>query len=50
LQKIPYQLIVGKKESEHQQVAVRLRNGEDKGAMSLDALLELLRAEVGSAH
>jgi threonyl-tRNA synthetase len=50
LQKIPYQLIVGKKESEHQQVAVRLRNGEDKGAMSLDALLELLRAEVGGAH
>lgn len=50
LQKIPYQLIVGKKESEHQQVAVRLRNGEDKGAMSLDALLELLRAEVDGAH
>lgn len=50
LQKIPYQLIVGKKETEHQQVAVRLRNGEDKGTMSIDALLGLLRAEVDSAH
>jgi len=50
LQKIPYQLIVGKKESEHQQVAVRLRNGEDKGAMSVDALLELLRGEVDSTQ
>nr|WP_290667875.1 threonine--tRNA ligase [Ardenticatena sp.] len=33
MQKIPYMLIVGDKEIEHEAVAVRLRSGEDLGAM-----------------
>ncbi|MDM8532407.1 threonine--tRNA ligase [Anaerolineales bacterium HSG25] len=35
-QKIPYMLIVGDKELEGSQVAVRLRGGEDLGALALD--------------
>jgi threonyl-tRNA synthetase len=46
LQKVPYLLIVGGREVENQQVAVRLQNGKDKGAMSLEAFTELLRADV----
>ncbi|HHB92184.1 MAG TPA: threonine--tRNA ligase, partial [Thioploca sp.] len=36
LQKIPYLLIIGGREVENQQVALRLRNGENKGSMSLE--------------
>ena len=46
LQKTPYLLIVGNRELENQQVAVRLRNGEDKGALSLTAFAEHLRLDV----
>jgi len=46
LQKVPYLLIVGGRELENQQVAVRLRGGEDKGAMSLAAFTEILNAEM----
>jgi len=35
LQKIPYMLIIGDREVENQAVAVRLRNGEDLGALSV---------------
>ena len=45
LQKLPYQLIVGDKELQANQVAVRTRGGEDLGAMSLDSLLKRLREE-----
>lgn len=37
LQKIPYMLVVGDKEEEDGLVAVRTRNNEDKGTMSIDA-------------
>ena len=37
LQKIPYMLVVGKREVENGQVAVRLRTGEDLKAMEVDA-------------
>jgi threonyl-tRNA synthetase len=33
LQKVPYMLVVGKREVEQGAVAVRLRSGEDLGAM-----------------
>jgi threonyl-tRNA synthetase len=33
LQKVPYMLVIGKREVEHGAVAVRLRSGEDLGAM-----------------
>jgi len=48
LQKLPYQLIVGDKEVQAQQVAVRTRGGEDLGAMPQDALLARLREEVAA--
>jgi threonyl-tRNA synthetase len=48
LQKIPYLLILGSREMENQQVAVRRRNGEDQGAMSLERLIERLNAEIAS--
>lgn len=50
LQKVPYLLVVGKRESETQQVAVRLRNGEDQGAMSLDAFTDQLRADIADYY
>ena len=51
LQKLPYQLIVGDKEMAAGLVAVRNRQGEDLGQMSVEALIERLNAELhaGSA-
>jgi threonyl-tRNA synthetase len=46
LQKIPYMLVVGDREAEAEQVAVRMRSGEDLGALSIEAFLERLTAEV----
>jgi threonyl-tRNA synthetase len=46
IQKVPYLLIVGDKETENQTVAVRARNGEDLGSMSLDAFEQILSADV----
>jgi len=50
LQKLPYQLIVGDKEMQALQVAVRTRGGEDLGAMPVDALLARLREEAAARH
>jgi threonyl-tRNA synthetase len=36
LQKVPYMLVVGDREAEGDAVAVRLRSGEDLGAMAVD--------------
>jgi threonyl-tRNA synthetase len=46
LQKLPYQLIVGDKEMAAGLVAVRTRQGEDLGQMSVAAFLERLRADL----
>ena len=46
LQKVPYMLVAGDREANANAVAVRLRSGEDKGAMSLDKLKELIQADV----
>jgi len=46
LQKVPYMLIAGDKEQATGAVAVRLRTGEDLGALPLDALLARLRDEI----
>lgn len=46
LQKLPYQLIVGDKEMAAGLVAVRTRQGEDLGQMSVAAFIERLRAEL----
>jgi len=40
LQKIPYMLVVGAKEEESSQVAVRLRTGEDRGPQDLETFAE----------
>jgi threonyl-tRNA synthetase len=51
LQKLPYQLIIGDKEMAASLVAVRTRQGEDLGQMSVEALVQRLTTElhVGSA-
>jgi threonyl-tRNA synthetase len=46
LQKLPYQLIIGDKEMAAGLVAVRNRQGEDLGQMSVEALIERLRTEL----
>ncbi|WP_024327918.1 threonine--tRNA ligase [Thioalkalivibrio sp. AKL19] len=48
LKRVPYLLVLGDKEMENGQVAVRTRSGEDLGVMSLEAFGERLREEVGS--
>jgi threonyl-tRNA synthetase len=48
MEKIPYMLVVGDRESQSGQVALRLRNAGDRGAMSLDAFLERARQAVES--
>ncbi len=48
LQKLPYQLICGDKEQEANTVAVRIRSGEDLGAMPLETLLARLLSEVAT--
>ena len=48
LQKLPYQVILGDKELQANQVAVRTRAGEDLGAMSRDAFINRLQSETGS--
>ena len=46
LQKVPYMLVIGDKEQEAGAVAVRLRSGQDLGALPLDDLLRRMREEV----
>jgi len=46
LQKLPYLLIVGDKEMATGLVAVRNRQGEDLGQMSVEALLQRLHSEL----
>jgi len=50
LQKLPYQLILGDKELQAHQVAVRTRAGEDLGAMPLDGFMRRLAEEVAARH
>ncbi|MFT3806036.1 threonine--tRNA ligase [Arenimonas sp.] len=49
LQKVPYLLVVGDREKEQGQVAVRTRSGEDLGSMPVEAFLAKLRAETSPA-
>jgi len=45
-QKIPYMLVVGDKEVENNQVALRLRSGENPGAITLDDFLARAQKDV----
>jgi threonyl-tRNA synthetase len=49
LQKVPYMLIIGDKEQAAEAVAVRLRNGEDLGAMPIEAFVARAQADI-AAH
>jgi threonyl-tRNA synthetase len=48
LQKVPYMLIIGDKERAADAVAVRLRSGDDLGALPLDAFVARVQAEVAA--
>jgi threonyl-tRNA synthetase len=45
-QKVPYMLVVGDKEAENDQVALRLRNGENPGPIGLDQFIQRAKQEV----
>ena len=46
LARIPYMLVIGKREAQSETVAVRTRKGEDLGAMTVEAFSERLAKEV----
>lgn len=46
LKRVPYMVVIGDKEVESNQVAVRTRKGEDLGVMSIDAFVTLLNEQV----
>ncbi len=48
MQKLPYLLVAGEREMQAGQLAVRNRKGENLGSMSVDALIEQLKAEIDS--
>ncbi|MFN2442195.1 MAG: His/Gly/Thr/Pro-type tRNA ligase C-terminal domain-containing protein, partial [Thermoanaerobaculia bacterium] len=48
LEKVPFMLVVGEKEAQSGEVAVRKRTGGDQGAMPLERFIEHARALIGS--
>jgi threonyl-tRNA synthetase len=46
LQKVPYMVIVGKREVEDQKVSVRMRTGEDRGAMPKSEFMAMLKEAI----
>ncbi|MFO7166453.1 MAG: threonine--tRNA ligase [Chloroflexota bacterium] len=48
LQKVPYMLIIGDKEQAADAVSVRLRSGEDLGAMPVDAFIARAKEDVAA--
>ena len=46
VEKVPYMLVVGKREEAANTVAVRLRSGEDLGAISLEDFIERAKTEI----
>ena len=48
LQKIPYMLVLGDKETEENTVAVRTRLGGDEGTMTLDSFVAKIKEEIAS--
>jgi threonyl-tRNA synthetase len=46
LQKVPYMLVVGDKEVENSQVALRLRSGENPGPIPVEDFLARARQDV----
>ena len=48
LQRIPYQLIIGDRELQTGQVAVRTRSGDDLGAAPIEQFVARVQAEVAA--
>ena len=48
IQRVPYLLVIGDREVEQNTVAVRARNGNDLGAMSLQSFIDRTHAEIVS--
>jgi threonyl-tRNA synthetase len=48
MQKLPFMLIVGDQEMEEGTVSVRRHGGEDLGAMTVEALSDLIQKEINS--
>src|SRR5258708_7346774 len=48
LAKVPYLAVVGKQEMEAGTLAIRKRNGEDAGKLTLDAFVDLLQKETAA--
>ncbi len=46
LEKVPYMLVIGDKETEASSVAVRTREGKDLGAMRFEAFLEMICRDI----
>jgi threonyl-tRNA synthetase len=46
MQKIPYMLVVGDREAEAEQMAVRLRSGEDLGAIGVESFIDRVSGEI----
>ncbi|MEE9198899.1 MAG: His/Gly/Thr/Pro-type tRNA ligase C-terminal domain-containing protein, partial [Dehalococcoidia bacterium] len=46
LQKVPYMLVVGDKEVAGDAAAVRLRSGEDRGALGIPAVIEMVCRDI----
>ena len=46
LEKVPYMLVVGDRDMENQTVSLRLRSGEDQGAMSLAGFEAIIAEDV----
>ncbi|MGA2655550.1 MAG: threonine--tRNA ligase, partial [Gammaproteobacteria bacterium] len=50
LQRVPYMLVLGKKEQDSQTLAVRKRDGADLGAMTMDEFIRHLISELEADH
>jgi threonyl-tRNA synthetase len=48
-QKVPYMLVIGDKELESEKVALRLRSGEDEGAIAVDAFITRAKKDIEAA-
>jgi len=48
LQRVPYLVVVGDREAQNSEVAVRTRGGKDLGTMPVDRLAAMLAAEIAS--
>ncbi len=46
LDKVPYMLVVGDKEMENEELAVKTRTGEDKGVMNVNDLAQMFNDEI----